>query len=105
VEERVRALRERIRAARREIPADLVLKKGRVVNVFSGGIRECDVAIHGSYVVGLGEAYQGKEEVNVTGKWVTPGLIDGHFHIESSMLLPSRLAAALLPCGTTATVC
>jgi adenine deaminase len=97
-------LKKRIQVARREMPADLVLKKGRVVNVFSGIVQECDVAVHEGYIAGLGIDYHGRDEINVQGKWVTPGLIDGHIHIESSMLLPSRLAAALLPHGTTAIV-
>ena len=100
----INALKERILAARRQIPADLVLKGGKVVNVFSGEIQERDVAIYGGFIVGVGSRYQGKEEVNVTGKWIVPGLIDGHIHIESSMLLPSNLAAALLAHGTTSIV-
>ncbi|UCF57140.1 MAG: adenine deaminase [Deltaproteobacteria bacterium] len=97
----VDALKKRILAARREIPADLVLKKGRVVNVFSGTIQEWDVAVYDGFIVGLGTEYHGREEIDAKGKWVIPGLIDGHIHIESSMLLPSSLAAALLPHGTT----
>lgn len=100
----VDALRKRILAAKKEIPADLVLKKGRVVNVFSGGIQEWDVAVHDGFIVGLGAEYRGNEELDVRGKWIIPGLIDGHLHIESTMLLPSRLAAALLPHGTTTIV-
>jgi adenine deaminase len=100
----VDALKKRIQAARREIPAHLVLKEGRVVNVFSGEIQERDVALYDGVVVGLGPAYQGKEEIHVKGKWIIPGLIDAHLHIESSMLLPSRLAAAILPLGTTTIV-
>jgi adenine deaminase len=100
----VNALKERILAARRQIPADLVLKGGKVVNVFSGEIQERDVAVYGASIAGVGSGYQGKEEVNVTGKWIVPGLIDGHIHIESSMLLPSNLAAALLAHGTTSIV-
>jgi adenine deaminase len=103
-EDDVEKLRERIRAARREIPSDLVLKKGRVVNVFSGTVEECDVAVHQGYVAGLGLNYDGKEVVDVKRKWVVPGFMDGHIHIESSMLLPSSLASALLPHGTTALV-
>jgi adenine deaminase len=97
----VDALKKRILAARREIPAQLVLKEGRVVNVFSGEVQIRDVAIYDGVIVGLGPAYQGREEIALNGKWVIPGLIDAHLHIESSMLLPSRLAAALLPHGTT----
>jgi adenine deaminase len=100
----VRLLQERISAARRHVPADLVLKGGMVVNVFTGQIQKCDVAVHRGFVVGLGPDYRGKEEVDARGKWIAPGLLDAHFHIESSMLLPSRLAAALLRRGTTAIV-
>ncbi|MFH1351749.1 MAG: adenine deaminase [Pseudomonadota bacterium] len=98
---RIEALKRRIQVARREIPADLVLRKGKVVNVFSGMTQECDVAIYDGFIAGLGPDYHGREEINLKGRWITPGLIDGHIHIESSMLLPSRLAAALLPHGTT----
>ncbi len=97
-------LQERIQAARRQIPSDLVLKKGRVVNVFSGEIMERDVAIHQGVIVGVGTGYTGKEEVDVKGRTIAPGLMDGHIHIESTMLIPSRLAPALLVHGTTAIV-
>ncbi|MGD8229490.1 MAG: adenine deaminase [Desulfobacteraceae bacterium] len=100
----VDALKKRILAARGEIPAHLVLKEGRVVNVFSGEVQKQDVAIYDGVIVGLGSAYQGSEEMSLKGKWIIPGLIDAHLHIESSMLLPSRLAAALLPHGTTTIV-
>ena len=102
--ETIRSLKERIRAARGEIPADLVLKGGRVANVFSGELLEADVAVHGSFIVGVGAQYRGLEEVDLAGACVCPGLIDGHIHVESSMLLPSRLAPPLLLCGTTAVV-
>jgi adenine deaminase len=98
---KIHILKERIRAARGEIPSDLVLKRGRVLNVFSGEIREGDVAVHRGTVVGVGADYAGRGEVDCRGKWVVPGLLDGHYHIESSMLLPSVLAAALIPWGTT----
>ena len=104
MEARISNLRERIFAAKGEVPADLVLKKGRVVNVCSGRIHEGDVAIHQGRIVGLGPRYQGKKEVDIEGKWVVPGLMDAHIHIESSMLLPSKLAEALLTRGTTTIV-
>jgi adenine deaminase len=100
----VKALKKRISAAKGEIPADLVLKGGRVVNVFSGEILKRDVAIYDGVIVGVGSGYQGKEEKDFAGKWIIPGLIDGHFHIESSMLLPRHLAVALLIHGTTTLV-
>jgi adenine deaminase len=100
----IEALKRRILSARGKIPADLVLKGGRVVNLFSGNIREGDVAVSDGVIVGLGLAYHGKKEIDVSNQWIVPGLIDGHLHIESSMLSPSRIAAALLPHGTTAIV-
>ncbi|MBN1277144.1 MAG: adenine deaminase [Deltaproteobacteria bacterium] len=98
------SLQNRILAARREITADLVLKKGRVVNVFSGSIQEKDVAVYDGIIIGTGSGYKGKKEVELEGKWVIPGLIDAHIHVESSMLSPSNLAAALLMHGTTAII-
>lgn len=104
-EDPILALKERIKAARGEMPADLLLKGGRVINVFSGTLEEQDVAVHGGFVVGVGSGYHGREEVELPkGCSISPGLMDGHIHIESSMLLPSRLAAALLVHGTTAIV-
>jgi adenine deaminase len=97
----VTSLKNRILAAKGEIPADLVLKQGKVVNLFSNAVDEADVAIYDGFIVGVGPEYHGREEIEVKGKWISPGLIDGHIHVESSMLLPSRLAAALLPHGTT----
>ncbi len=102
--ENIELIQQRIRAARRQIPSDLVLKKGRVVNVFSGEILDRDVAVHQGVIVGVGEDYTGELEVDAQGRHIAPGLIDGHMHVESTMLLPSRLAAALLVHGTTAIV-
>ena len=99
-----KALKKRILAARREIPADLVLRGARVLNVFLGEIQKKDVAVYDGVIVGFGSDLHGREEVDLEGKWIVPGLIDGHFHIESSMLLPPELAAALLVHGTTTIV-
>jgi adenine deaminase len=98
------SLKRRILAATGETPADLVLRGGQVVNLFSGKTEEGDVAVCEGFVVGVGPGYRGREEVDLKGRWIAPGLMDGHIHIESSMLLPSRLAAALLVHGTTTLV-
>ncbi|RLB33868.1 MAG: adenine deaminase [Deltaproteobacteria bacterium] len=100
----IKFLEKRIKAGRGLTPSDLVLKGGKVINVFSGETIECDVAVQGSFIVGLGADYKGKEVVDVSGKWVVPGLIDAHMHLESTMLLPANLARALLPHGTTTIV-
>jgi adenine deaminase len=95
---------ERVRAATGERPADLVLKRGRVVNVFSKEIIDADVAIHDGVFVGVGPHYHGTKEVDLAGRFVAPGLIDAHMHIESTMMTPPRLAEALVLHGTTTIV-
>ncbi|MDY6880556.1 MAG: adenine deaminase [Thermodesulfobacteriota bacterium] len=102
--EMIESLKRRVLAARGEIPADIVLKGGDVVNLFSGEAKKGDVALYEGVIVGAGPGYRGKEEVDVAGKWIAPGLIDGHLHIESSMLIPSAIAQVLLLRGTTAIV-
>jgi adenine deaminase len=93
-------LQKLIRTARGEIPADLVLKGGKVVNVFSGEIQEVDVAISGDQIVGLG-FYQGHEIIDCRQRFICPGFIEGHLHIESTLLTPANLSPVLLPLGTT----
>jgi adenine deaminase len=87
-------------AARGDEKADIVLKGGTVVNVFSSELITTDVAICGSTITGLG-SYSGKKEIDCRGKYITPGLIDAHMHMESSMLLPGELAKVLVRAGTT----
>src|SRR4051812_33647847 len=90
--------------ARGDAPADLVLKNGRLVNVFSGEIEAGDVAIFGDRIAGVGPDYRGKDEVDLRGAFVAPGLIDAHVHIESSLCLPAQFAAAVVPRGVTTVV-
>ena len=98
------ALRQRIEAARGLHPVDLVLRGGTLVNVLSGELHRTDVAVHGGRVVGLGEGYEGREEVDCRGKWIAPGFIDGHMHVESTMLTLPEFARAALPHGTVAAI-
>jgi adenine deaminase len=97
------SVEELIEVAAGEREADVVLKGGRVVNVFSGEIYEADVAILDSRIAGLG-AYSGKTDIDVKGKYVCPGLIDGHVHIESSMVSVPEFARVVVPLGTTTVV-
>ncbi|MHC1579489.1 MAG: adenine deaminase [Candidatus Alkanophagales archaeon] len=83
--------------------ADLVIKGVSVVNVVSGEIYEADIAVCGGRIAGLGE-YSGREEVDARGLYAVPGLIDGHTHIEMSMLSVSEFARVVVPRGTTAVV-
>ena len=96
-------LRQQIAAGRSIVIADLVLKNARIINVFTNEIEKADVAISGGKIVGIG-TYNGKSEVDLHGHYVCPGLIDGHIHIESSMLCGPAFEQAVLPHGTTAVI-
>ena len=98
-------LQRRIAIARGAIPADLVLRNAQLVNVCSGEIYPADVAIADGLIVGVSEAngsYQGREERDLQGRWLAPGLIDGHMHIESTMLVLSEFTRVVTPRGVTA---
>ncbi|MEA2279518.1 MAG: adenine deaminase [Solirubrobacteraceae bacterium] len=97
-------LGEFIGAARGELDADLLLRGGRVVNVFTHEILDTAVALRGDRIVGLGER-PAREVVDLDGRYVCPGLIDAHVHIEISMLPPHRFADAVVPHGVTTVVC
>jgi len=99
------SLNELIRRARGEEKADLLLKNGRVVNVFTGEVLRADVAVAGDRIIGLGEGYEARETIDLAGRIICPGFIDGHLHIESTMLTPYQFARAAVPRGTTAVVC
>ncbi|MHA1943075.1 MAG: adenine deaminase [Candidatus Thorarchaeota archaeon] len=83
--------------------ADLVLKNANVVNVFTGEVTPGDIAIHGAFIAGIGE-YVGSEVIDLKGKFVSPSFIDGHVHVESSMVMPIQYARAVVPHGTGAVV-
>ncbi len=95
---------DRLAAARGDRPADLVLRGGRLVNVISGEIYRSDIVIHDRHVVALGSGYRAENEVDLTGMYVCPGLIDAHVHIESSLVTPAEFARAVLPHGVTTVV-
>jgi len=96
-------IEELIAVAAGEKDADLVLKNGMVVNVFSGEIYKADVSIQGNRIAGVG-SYSGKNVIDVEGRYVCPGLIDGHVHIESSMVSVPEFARVVVPLGTTTVV-
>jgi len=83
--------------------ADLVLKNASVVNVFTSEVNEGDVAIHKGFIAGVGN-YVGTETIDVKGKYVAPSFIDGHVHVESSMVMPIQYARAVVPHGTGAVI-
>ncbi|MBD3407736.1 MAG: adenine deaminase [Candidatus Lokiarchaeota archaeon] len=83
--------------------ADTVLKNATVVNVFTGELIEGNLAIHAGYIAGIGD-YVGKKVIDVKGKYVTASFIDGHVHVESSMVMPVQYARAVVPHGTGSVV-
>jgi adenine deaminase len=97
------ALARRLAVARGDEPADLVVRGGRVLSVFTREWLEVDVAVADGFIAGLGD-YEGRETLDATGRWVVPGFIDAHMHLESSKLLVDEFARLVLPLGTTAVV-
>lgn len=97
-------LEEEIKLARGDGEADLLLKGGLLVDVLSGRVHPADVAISDGIIVGTGQGYSAKDTIDLAGKYLAPGLIDAHVHIESSMLTVGEFARAVVPHGTTAVV-
>jgi len=94
-----------IRVARGRMQPDLVLRNARIVNVFSAEVYQGDIAILGERIVGIGEEYEGKKEIDLERGFVLPGLIDGHMHIESTMVKVQEFARSVVPRGTTSVIC
>ncbi|MDO5408025.1 MAG: adenine deaminase [Eubacteriales bacterium] len=97
------ALKQRIETAAGSRKPQLVLKSARVLNVFTEELEEVDVAISDGYIVGLG-TYEGEREVSLPGMIICPGFLDGHIHLESSMVAPKEFEQAVLPHGTTGVI-
>ena len=81
--------------------ADLVIKNANIINVLSEEIHQVDVAVADGVIAGIGKDYHGHKEIDIKGAYLSPSFIDGHVHIESSMLLPCEFAKAVVPAGTT----
>src|SRR4051812_34403653 len=96
-------LAKRLAVARGDEPADLVIRGGKVLSVFTREWLSTDVAVADGYIAGLGE-YEGRETIDATGRFVVPGFVDAHMHLESSKLLVDEFARLVLPFGTTAVV-
>jgi adenine deaminase len=96
-------LARRLAVARGDELADVVIEGGKVFSVFTREWLETEVAICDGYVAGLG-TYAGKEVVHASGKYVVPGLIDAHMHLETVKLLVNEFARLVLPMGTTSVV-
>jgi adenine deaminase len=92
-----------IEVARGDRPADRVLSGGRIVDVFTPQVIEGDIALAGDTIAGIGR-YSGAERVDLKGRFIAPGFIDAHVHIESALVCPGAFARAVAPCGTTQVV-
>ena len=81
--------------------ADLVFKNAKIVDVFTNEIVESSVAISDGMIIGVSHHYEGIEEVDLKGKYIAPGLIDAHLHLESTMVSPGELVFKAALNGTT----
>ena len=98
-------LAERIDQGRGLVPADLVLKGGKVFDLITGELVETDVAICGDTIVGVFGSYRGKREIDVSGRVLVPGFIDTHLHVESSLVTPHEFDRCVTPRGVTTAIC
>ncbi len=98
-------LQSRMDAAAGRTPCDLVLKNGKILDVFSGRWLNTDIAIANGWIVGLDPGYKAQREIDLKGKSVVPGFIDAHVHVESSCMTPDSFEQSVLPCGTTTAIC
>ncbi len=88
-------------AALGKVKADLILRNGKIIDVFTGEIVESSVGVKDGIIIGVSKSLQGKEEVDLGGAYISPGFIDAHLHLESTMVAPSELVATAAACGTT----
>lgn len=98
-------LENRIDQGTGRTPADIVLKNGRFFDLVTGELVSSDIAICGDTIVGTGESYEGREEIDISGRIVVPGFIDTHLHIESSLVTPHEFDRCVLPYGVTTVIC
>ncbi len=99
----MRNIQQKLGIARGEQPAELLFKNARLVNVLSGEIHPANVAVDDGRVIGIGD-YRARRVIDLHGSYLAPSLIDGHFHVESSMLTAPEFARAVVPHGTGAVV-
>src|SRR6266480_7259290 len=99
----MRHIQHKLSVARGEEPAELLFRNARLVNVLSGEIHETNVAVDDGRVIGFGD-YEAKQTIDIAGAYLAPSLIDGHFHVESTMVTIPEFARAVVPHGTGAMV-
>ncbi len=97
-------LDQTVRIARGDAPADLALRNGSLINVYTGEIYSSDVIIAGDKIIALGPGYEAREEIDLAKRYIAPGFINAHVHIESSLISPPQFARTVVPLGTTSVV-
>ncbi len=97
------SLTRKLAVSAKKAKADLVIKNGKILDVFNGEIIEEDIAIHEGVIIGIGQ-YEGKKVIDANGKYITPGFIDGHVHIESAMVTPQQFSQVVVPHGVTTVI-
>lgn len=102
--EPVNRLQRLLACARGDAPGDLLFKGGRIVNTASGEIHPANVLVADGVIAGVGDYTEAREVIDVAGLHLSPGFLDGHVHVESSMLTPRRFAEAVLSRGTTTVI-
>lgn len=95
---------DRLAVARQDKPAELILRNAQLINVITGEIYPTDIVVQDRYVVALGGGYSAEKEIDLNGKYVAPGFIDAHVHIESSLVTPPEFSRAVLPHGITTVI-
>ncbi|WP_078544556.1 adenine deaminase [Litchfieldia alkalitelluris] len=96
-------LKKKLAVANKQIPADVVIKNGKIIDIFNLEVTEGDIAIAEGMFVGIGQ-FDGHQVIDATNRYVSPSFIDGHVHIESSMVTPSEYAKVVLPHGVTTVI-
>ena len=99
----MREIQHKLSVARGEQPAELLFKNAQVVNVFSGEVHKANVAVDDQRVIGFGD-YEARETIDLAGAYLAPSFIEGHFHVESTMVTLPELVRAIVPHGTGAMV-
>jgi adenine deaminase len=95
---------DRIAVARGDTPAQLALRNAQLVNVWSGEIYATDIIVDGEYIVAVGTGYRANQEIDLRGRFVCPGFVDAHVHIESSLCTPPEFSRAVLTHGVTTVI-
>ena len=101
--ESIKIIQDRLKVARGEKPADLLIKGGKHINIFNGEITDASLAIYDGVIIGTGN-YNANEVHDLNGAYLLPGFIEGHIHIESSKLTPLCFAETVLQRGTTTVI-